>query len=321
MPSDLPLAPSRTLGSTGLAVSPLCLGGNVFGWTADIDESFAVLDAYVQAGGNFIDTADAYSAWVPGNTGGDSERILGEWMRLRENRAGLIVTTKVGKLPQARGLSAANINTALDASLERLQTDYIDVYYAHEDDPAVPLDETLAAFDEVVRSGKARHLGASNFTAPRLVESIELARSEGWAGYVAIQDQYNLMEREAFETVLQPVAQEYGLAVLPYYGLARGFLTGKYRAGVDIDSPRSGKARAYAGPRSDRLLAELQSVAEAHDVTMAAVALAWLLERPGVPSALASARNVAQLADLLPLGNVHLGADEVRALDQASGPD
>ena len=212
-PSTTPFAPSRPLGSTGLLVSPLCLGGNVFGWTADRDQSFEVLDAYVAAGGNFIDTSDVYSEWVPGNTGGDSERILGEWLTARGNRADMIIATKVAKFSQFRGLAPENIRAAADASLERLQTDYIDLYYAHEDDPAVPMADSLAAFDALVKSGKARHIAASNFTPERLTEALATSAENGLAGYVAVQNHYNLMERHAYEDATEAIVVEHGLVL------------------------------------------------------------------------------------------------------------
>ena len=318
MPSATPLAATRPLGRTGLTVSPLCLGGNVFGWTADRDQSFAVLDAYVAAGGNFIDTADVYSEWVPGNTGGDSERILGEWIAARGNRDQVIIATKVAKFSQARGLAPDTIRAAVDASLERLQTDYIDLYYAHEDDPEVPLADVLGTFDALIAAGKVRHIGASNFTADRLRASLEVSAAEGLASYIAVQNHYNLMERHEYEDDFEALVVEHGLSSLPYYSLARGFLTGKYRPGVTIDSPRAKGAEPYIGERGDRVLTALEAIARAHHCTLAPVALAWLLTRPGITAPLASARNTEQLDDLLPMGSLALSADEVAALTAAS---
>jgi len=312
------LAPTRPLGRTGLTVSPLCFGGNVFGWTADREASFAVLDAYVAAGGNFIDTADVYSEWVTGNTGGDSERIIGEWLTARGNRSEIILATKVAKLSTRRGLAPENIRAAAEESLERLQTDYIDLYYAHEDDESVPMQDSLAAFDALVREGKVRHLAASNFTPERLRASLELQAAEGLAPYVAIQNQYNLMERHEYEDGFEALVVEHGLSSLPYYSLARGFLTGKYRPGVTIDSPRAKGAAPYIGERGDRVLTALQQIADAHGCHMAPVALAWLLTRPGVTAPLASARNPEQLADLLPMGDLQLTDEEAAALTAAS---
>jgi aryl-alcohol dehydrogenase-like predicted oxidoreductase len=316
--TSLPLAPTRTLGRTGLTVSPLCFGGNVFGWTADRDQSFAVLDAYVAAGGNFIDTADVYSEWVPGNTGGDSERILGEWLASRGNREDLVIATKVAKLSTARGLAPDTIRRALDDSLSRLQTDYVDVYYAHEDDPDVPLEDVLGTFAELIDGGKVRHIAASNFSPERLRESLEVAERSGLPSYAAIQDQYNLMERSHYEDNLLPIVEQYDLVALPYYSLARGFLTGKYRPGVTIDSPRAKGAAPYIGERGDRVLTALEEIAGAHGTSLAAVALAWLLARPGIAAPLASARTVEQFADLVAMGSVDLTDAEVAALTEAS---
>ena len=313
-----PLAPTRTIGSTDLLVSPLCLGGNVFGWTADRGQSFEVLDAYTAAGGNFIDTADVYSEWVAGNTGGDSELIIGEWLSARGNRSDVILATKVAKLSTARGLAPDTIRRALDDSLRRLQTDYIDLYYAHEDDPDVPMAEVLGTLGELIAAGKVRHIAASNFTPERLREALAVSAAEGLPSYVAIQDQYNLMERSAYEQDLEPIVLEHGLSSLPYYSLARGFLTGKYRPGVTIDSPRAKGAEPYIGERGDRVLTALQDIASAHGSSMPAVALAWLLSRPGIAAPLASARNPEQLVDLLGMGAVELTAEEIGALTIAS---
>ncbi len=316
--ADAPLAPTRLLGSTGVVVSPLCFGGNVFGWTVDVDGSFALLDSYVAAGGNFIDTADVYSEWIPGNTGGDSERIMGQWLSSRGSRSDLVIATKVAKLTARRGLAPDTIRGALDDSLDRLQTDYIDVYYAHEDDESVPMLEYLQAFDEVVRSGRVKALGASNFAPARLSEALRLQREHGLAPFVAIQDLYNLVERNRYERELAPIVAEYGLASLPYYSLAKGFLTGKYRPGVEVDSARAKGAVVYLDERGERVLAALDTVSSAHGVPISAVSLAWLLTRPGVTAPVASARTPEQLADLLPMGSLQLSPDEVALLDAAS---
>lgn len=315
---DAPLAPTRPLGGTDLLVSPLCFGGNVFGWTADRDTSFDILDAYVGFGGNFIDTADAYSHWIPGNTGGDSERIIGEWLAERGGRENLIIASKVAKLPARAGLAPDNIRAALSESLERLQTDYIDLYYAHEDDESVPMLEWLTAFDELVKAGTVKYLAASNFTPERLVEALRLQREHDLSPFIAIQDLYNLMERARYEEVLAPIVAEFQLSSLPYYALAKGFLTGKYRAGVTVDSARAKGAEVYVGERGDRVLGALESIAAAHEVPIPAVSLAWLLTRPGVTAPLASGRTVAQLADLAPMGSLELSADEVAELNTAS---
>ena len=312
------LAPTRRLADSDLVVSPLCFGGNVFGWTADRDQSFAVLDAYVEAGGNFIDTADVYSEWIEGNTGGDSERIMGEWLAARGNRDQMIIATKVAKLSSHRGLSPANIRSALDNSLQRLQTDYIDLYYSHEDDESVAIEDVLGTYQELIEEGKIRHIAESNFTPERLRESLDIARAHNLPSYIAVQDHYNLMERSGWEGGLEPILSEYGISGLPYYSLARGFLTGKYRAGVTVDSPRAKGAAPYVGERGDRVLGALEAVAGAHDATIPAVALAWLLTRPGVAAPLASARNAEQLVDLLAMGSLELSADEVALLNEAS---
>ncbi len=308
------------LGTTGLDVHALCLGGNVFGWTADEEHSFAVLDAYAAAGGNFIDTADAYSAWAPGHHGGESESVLGRWMAERGNRDELVIATKVGMKPDASGLGADTIAAAADASLERLQTDRIDLYYAHVDDADTPLEETLAAFDELVRAGKVRHLAASNYTAERLSAALELSEREGLARYVALQPHYNLVERGEFEGELQDLCAAREVAVVPYFGLAKGFLTGKYRAGGEaVDSPRASAASAYLEQGGAAVLAVLDEVAAAHSVSVAAVSLAWLGAQETVTAPIASARTVEQLQELLPVDGLVLAADELERLDRAVG--
>ncbi len=309
----------RKLPGTDLEVFPLCLGGNVFGWTADEADSFAVLDAYADAGGNFVDTADAYSAWVAGHAGGESEQIIGRWLARRGRRGDMVVATKVGAMPGLRGLSARTVRDAVDGSLRRLQTDYIDLYYAHRDDEETPVEETLRAFDALVQAGKVRYLGASNFTAPRLAEALRAADREGLARYVVLQPKYNLLDRADYETNLAAVCERGDLACVPYYGLARGFLTGKYRRGAAaVDSPRADGARAYLDDRGERVLTALDEVAAAHDATPAAVALAWLADRPTVASAIASARDTSQLAGLLPMAQLRLTPADVDRLDAAS---
>jgi aryl-alcohol dehydrogenase-like predicted oxidoreductase len=308
------------IGSSDLDVSRLCLGANVFGWTADRDASFTVLDAFVAAGGNFVDTADSYMWRIPGNSGGESETIIGEWFAARGNRDDVVVATKVGSLPSRPGLGAANIAAAVEDSLRRLQTDYIDLYWAHKDDPDTRQEETLAAFDALVRAGKVRAIGASNFSAERLRSALAISAREDLAAYVALQPHYNLVERTEFETTLAPVLAENGLACVPYYGLAKGFLTGKYRpGGADVDSPRAEGARAYLDDRGVRVLAALDEVAAAHDVPQAAVALAWLAAAPTVAAPIASARTPEQLSGLLPVLELELTAAEVEALSAAAG--
>lgn len=312
------LAGRRQLGSTGIEVAELCLGGNVFGWTAGAASSFEVLDAYASAGGNFIDTADSYSHWVPGNAGGESETIIGDWMAARGNRDDLVIATKVGKDPRAMGLSATNIAQQVEASLRRLRTDHIDLYYAHQDDPSVPIEDYLATFDDLVRSGKVRCIGASNYTAPRLLEALSVSQAQGWSSFAALQNHYNLVERAEYEDQMRELVASHGLASLPYYGLARGFLTGKYRGGTAVDSPRAGGIEPYLNDRGERILATVEACATRHETSAAAIALAWLLAQPTVTSPIASARNVEQLSDLLDMTAVTLTDDELAELDDAS---
>jgi len=308
------------LGTTDLDIYPLCLGGNVFGWTADRSESFLVLDTFTGAGGNLIDTADAYTAWVPGNSGGESESILGEWMASRAARDRVFIATKVAKHPERPGLSAENIRAAAEDSLSRLRTDHIDLYYAHHDDTEVPLEETLGAFDELVRAGKVRYLGASQYTAPRLAQALAVSDREGLARYQVVQPHYNLIEREHYEVELADLCVREKLAVLPYYGLAMGFLTGKYRPGDDVadGSPRAARARNYLDDRGIRVLAALDEVAAAHDVPVASVALAWLRARPAIAAPIASARVPSQLDALLKSATLALTTAEVDTLTAAS---
>lgn len=302
-----------------IATAPIVFGGNVFGWTADEATSHLLLDAYVGSGGNMVDSADGYSHWVAGNVGGESETIIGNWLRSRGRRDDIMIATKVAKLPQRKGLSRANILAACDDSLRRLQTDVIDLYYAHEDDPSVPMEETVGAFAELVAAGKVRHLGASNFTPERLREALDMAERMGVPGYVAYQGEYNLMERAAYEGPMRDLLAERQLASFPYYGLARGFLTGKYRsADARIDSPRAEGAKAYLTERGFTVLAAVQAVAEAKGVSMGAVAIAWLAAQPTVTGAIASARTVEQWRDLEPAMTLRLSAAELAELGAAS---
>jgi aryl-alcohol dehydrogenase-like predicted oxidoreductase len=306
--------PVARVGSSDLDVFPLCLGGNVFGWTADEEASFAVLDAYAAAGGNFIDTADVYSSWVPGHTGGESETIIGRWLASRNNRDSMVVATKVG---HNRDLRRQAILEGAKRSLERLQTDRIDLYYAHNDDPDTPLEEALGAFGELVAEGKVRYIGASNFTAERLSAGLDVAEREGLPAYVALQNEYNLVDRDYEQGPRQVVASR-GLAVVPYSGLAAGFLTGKYRPnGAAVDSPRAQRAVARLDERGLAVLAALDEVAAAHHATQAAVALAWLLAQPTVVAPIASARTVAQLDELLAFTALSLSPRELEALSRA----
>lgn len=305
-----------TLGTSDLSVFPLNLGGNVFGWTADRQTSFDILDAFVAGGGNFIDTADGYSAWVPGNTGGDSERLIGEWQELRGNRDELVIATKVSQHPDFKGLAADNILKAADASLERLRTDHIDLYYAHFDDESVPLEETVTALSSLVDAGKVRHLGISNYSAARIAEWFEIVEAKGLHRPIALQPHYNLVERD-FEGELRTIAEREQLAVLPYFSLAKGFLTGKYREGSTVDSVRAEGAQAYLADHA-ALLPVLDEVAAAHGVSVATVSLAWLRSQPTVAAPIASARTVEQLPDLLASATLELSADELAALTTAS---
>lgn len=308
------------LGATDLDVFPICLGTNVFGWTADRDDTFAVLDAYLAAGGNFLDTADLYMANAPGNSGGESEALIGEWLRSRGTRDQVVIATKVGMLPDRPGLSAQNIRAAAEDSLRRLGVDHLDLYYAHRDDESVPQEETMAAFDELVRSGKVRHLAASNFSAQRLESALAISDQHGLARYQALQPHYNLVERAGYEDDLAPLAEREKLPVLPYFALAKGFLTGKYRPGdTSSDSPRAEGARGYLDERGVKVLTALEEVATLRGVPEAAVALAWLRARPNVAAPIASARNTGQLGALLSAAELELTADELDRLTTASG--
>jgi aryl-alcohol dehydrogenase-like predicted oxidoreductase len=305
---------------TDLDVFPLNLGGNVFGWTADETQSLAVLDAYAAGGGNFIDTADAYSAWVPGHTGGESEAIIGRWLAVRGNRDDIVIATKVSAHPKFTGLGRDTIKAAAEASLKRLQVDHIDLYWAHYDDPNTPIEETLGAFGELIDEGKVRYIGASNFSGERLSESLAVATREGLARYIALQPNYNLVDREGFEHEFAPIAARENLAVFPYFALAMGFLTGKYRGKHENGegSPRAQGALKHFDDRGKRVLAALDEVAAAHNVPVASVALAWLRVQPTVVAPIASARNVEQLPALLQSATLELTDDQLQKLTGAS---
>jgi aryl-alcohol dehydrogenase-like predicted oxidoreductase len=304
-----------TIPGTDLLVSDLCLGGNVFGWTADEPTTFALLDRFLDAVPSvqrpFVDTAESY-----GN--GRSEQLLGAWMAERGVRDRIVVATKASRMQKEHPLSAAEIRTAAERSLRSLQTDVIDLYYAHNDDETTPLEETLTAFDELVTSGKVRYVAASNYSAARLTEALETSERLGITRYVGLQPHYNLMERPVYEDELRDVVARYDLGCFPYFGLARGFLTGKYRAGERVDSPRAQGAGKYVGEKGDRVLAALDEVARAHGVTGAAVALRWLADQPTVTAPIASGRDVVQLADLLPMQDLKLADDELQLLTDAS---
>ena len=305
------------IGSTKLEVFPLALGGNVFGWTADEKTSFAVLDAYAAAGGNFVDTADVYSAWAPGNSGGESETIIGRWLRTRD-RGEMIVATKVGMHPKFSGLPPATIRTALEESLRRLQTDYIDLYFAHQDDENTPLEETLRAFDQLVQKGQVRYVAASNYSAARLQEALSTSDRAGLVRYVALQQHYNLVERDKYEGELADVVAREGLSSLPYFALASGFLTGKYQPGAKVASQRVERAGAYLNDKGIKILAVLDEVAAAHDVSAASVALAWLAAQPTVAVPIASARTPEQLSHLLQVADLKLSKSEIQRLSEVS---
>ena len=297
------------LGRTELQVHPLCLGGNVFGWSANSVQSQEVLSAYESAGGNFIDTADMYSRWHTGNVGGESETIIGDWMRARGNRSEMVIATKVAKLATRPGLSAANIAAAAEDSLRRLGTDYIDIYYAHHDDEEIPLEESLTAFNELVAAGKVRYLAASNYSAARLEEALKISRELGMSEYLLLQPNYNAIVRNEYEGDLMAVAVKEDIPVLPYFSLAAGFLTGKYQPGVEVDSVRAGDMPDYKNDRGWAILNAITEIAKQENTSIAAVALGWLRAQPGVVTPIASARTTEQLAEILPV--VELSAEQV----------
>jgi aryl-alcohol dehydrogenase-like predicted oxidoreductase len=290
-----------TIPRTELSIYPLSLGGNVFGWTATKEESFKVLDRFVDLGGNFIDTADVYSAWKEGNSGGESESIIGEWMANRGNRSKMVIATKVAKLPTKPGLSPANIASAVEDSLRRLRTDYIDLYYAHEDDEKVSQEEYLTTFDQLVREGKVRYLGASNFSAERLKSATQISSDGNLASFIALQNQYNILERDEYERSMIPTLKELGISSIPYFGLARGFLTGKYREGVKVDSVRAKGVETYQNERGWSIIERIERIAKEKSTTISAVALAWLRAQPTVIAPIASARTVEQLEEITPI--------------------
>lgn len=310
----------RKLGKSGLDIAPLVFGGNVFGWTADETTSFALLDAFVAAGFNCIDTADVYSRWVPGNKGGESETVIGNWLRARGGRSRVIIATKVGNEmgPGMKGLSKSYIAQAAEASLKRLQTDYIDLYQSHNDDETVPLEETLGAFARLVEQGKVRVIGASNFKGARLTEALQVSRRHRWPRYQSLQPLYNLYDRAEYEKTLEPVCLKEGVGVIPYYSLASGFLTGKYRSQADLGkSPRGPGVKRYLDQRGARILAALDEVAASLSATPAQVALAWLIARPSVTAPIASATSVAQLNELMAAATLQLDQGAIDRLDRA----
>ena len=301
------------LGRTELSIFNLCLGGNVFGWSADEKQSHDVLDAYAAVGGNFVDTADMYSSWHENNIGGESETIIGNWMASRGNRDRMIIATKVAKLETRAGLSADNIIAACEDSLRRLRTDYIDVYYAHHDDDTVELEETLTAFNSLVTSGKVRYLGASNYTAARLNEALNISRAHSLAEFAVMQPHYNAAFRDEYEGDLQDLCVREGIAVLPYFSLAAGFLTGKYTPGATVDSVRADDIGDYATERGWAVVERIRSIAGDHNVSMATVALEWLRCQPGISAPIASARTVEQLTSLVT--SVELSESDIASIN------
>lgn len=319
--------PQRPLGRSGLQAAPIALGCNVFGWTADERTSFSVLDAFVDSGFNLIDTADIYSRWAPGHSGGESEAIIGRWLKAGDKahkRHRVLIATKVGK-PMGEegsgkmGLSRRWIRQAVEDSLRRLHTDHIDLYQSHDDDASTPLEETLAAFAELIQEGKVRAIGASNYSAPRLAEALATSARLGLPRYETLQPHYNLVERQVYEEALEPLCRSQGLGVINFFGLARGFLTGKYRSEADLaQSPRGAGVKAYLNPRGLGILAALDEVSGALGATPAQVALAWQIARPGITAPIASATSVRQWLELAPAASLRLPAEHVARLDAAS---
>lgn len=311
----------RNLGKSGLKTSKLVLGGNVFGWNVDQETSFAILDRFVEGGGTMIDTADSYSAWVPGHSGGESEAVIGNWLASRGRRDDVLIATKVGMLPGegGEGLKPARIAAAVEASLKRLKTDYIDLYYAHQDDAETPVEAVMEAFGALVKAGKVRALGASNFTAERLGEALAISAHESLPGYTVLQPEYNLMTRDSFEGALQDLCVQHDIGVLPYYGLASGFLTGKYRSEADLKRDiRSGSVAGFLNDRGYAVLAAMDEVAAETGATLAQIALAWAAEQPGVVAPIASATSVKQVDELMGVLKTDLSAEQCARLDAAS---
>ena len=307
-----------TIPETDLVVHELCLGTNVFGWSADEAESHAVLDAYRSHGGNFVDTADMYSAWKEGNVGGESETIIGNWMAKNGNRNDMVVATKVAKLPTRPGLHPDNIIAACNDSLKRLQSDHIDIYYAHHDDPTIPFEDVLGAFAQLIAEGKVRYIAASQYTGARLQEALDISAKHHLPSYIALQDQYNLVSRNPFESEQQPVLAAHGISAIPFYGLARGFLSGKYREGKVVESVRADGVKEFATPKGYATLAVMDQIARDHNCSVSAVSLAWLRSNPQLSTPIASARTVEQLEEIVQI--IELTADEVASLNTVSAP-
>jgi len=309
----------RTIGKSDLTIFPLCLGGNPFGWTADEAAAFEILDAFTAGGGDFIDTADSYVAWVPGKKGGESETMIGRWMTSRKARDWVVIATKVGALEGFKALDRQTVTRAADASLARLGVDVIDLYYAHYDDPTLPIEEISAAFDALVKAGKVRQIGISNMSPERIEAWMQAAAAEGHAKPVALQPQYSLVARWPFEETIAPLAEKHHLGVFPYYALASGFLTGKYRSATDAQgAARRGSVAAYLNPAGFALLEALDEIAAAHDASVTSVSLAWLLAKPTVTAPIASVSRADQLPPLLAAPRLKLTAVEVERLDAAS---
>jgi aryl-alcohol dehydrogenase-like predicted oxidoreductase len=309
----------RPLGRSGLSTAPLVFGGNVFGWTADEATSHRLLDAFIDGGFNAVDTADVYSAWVPGHTGGESESVIGRWLKARGKRDDVLILTKVAMWPKQPGLSAGNIEAAVEGSLRRLQTDHIDLYQSHQDDAATPIDQTLEAYDRLVKAGKVRAIGASNFSPDRLADSLKVSAERGVARYETIQPKFNLYDRDQVEGALANLTASEDLGVIPFYGLGAGFLTGKYRFDADLE----GRARAatirrdYMNDKGLRVLAALDAAAKAVSATQAQVALAWIMAHPAITAPIASATLVTQLEELMGAARLTLSADVIATLDAA----
>jgi aryl-alcohol dehydrogenase-like predicted oxidoreductase len=312
--------PLRPLGNSPLSIAPLAFGGNVFGWSADEKRSFELLDAFVDAGFNLIDTADVYSAWVPGNRGGESETIIGKWLQRSGKRDKVVISTKVAKWVEHPGLSPMNIAQAVDGSLQRLQTDHIDLYLAHEDDASVPMEETLDAFGRLIEAGKVRAIGASNFTADRFADALNVSTQHHLPRYEVLQPEYNLVSRADYERDFEPLIRRENIGVISYYALASGFLSGKYRSAADLtkSSARGGAVKKYLNPHGLQVLAALDAVAAEQGATTAQVALAWLIARPGLTAPIASATSVQQLNELFGAAKLQLTANQIAALDLAS---
>ena len=306
-----------TIPETDLVVYPLCLGTNIFGANATAAESHLVMDAYRSHGGNFIDTADMYNQWVTGHVGGESETIIGSWLKARANRSEMVIATKVSKMDTRPGLSAKNILAACEDSLDRLQTDYIDLYYSHDDDESVSFQETFSAYAQLIAEGKVRYIAASNFTPTRLRAAMAFSEANNLPSYIAVQDLYNLVDRKSYETEMAQTVADLGISNLPFYAIARGFLTGKYRAGIsEVDSKRAEGAREYANAKNYEVLAAMDEVAASHSCSLAAVALGWLRAQPTVSAPIASARTVAQLEEIIQV--VELTNTEVEKLNLLS---